>query len=93
MLDSRSSTSTELWLEYWVVAKYQPPVIHTRVSPCWWGQKVVAQHLALNLKSLRRIKDQDGKAEGDDKVCLMSLALVLINLMAIMALKLMKGSI
>lgn len=45
------------------------------------------------MKSLRRLKDQDGKAEGDDKVSLMSLALVLCNIMAIMSLKLMKGSI
>lgn len=45
------------------------------------------------MKSLRRIKEQDGKAEGDDKVLLMNLVSVLSNFMDTVTLKLMKGSI
>lgn len=44
------------------------------------------------MKRLRRIKDQDGKAEGDYKVSLMNMELVLSNLMDTVTPKLLKGS-
>lgn len=45
------------------------------------------------MSSLSRIKDQDGKVEGDDKVSLMNQMLVLSSRADTVIIKLMKGNI
>lgn len=50
-------------------------------------------HFTLNLKTLRRISDQDVKSGGDGNVSLVDQELVLSNVMNTVALKLVKHSI